>query len=307
MKRICPTIQELLAFDAVARHESLTRAANELCISVSGVSKQVAGLEAFVGKLLLTKNGRGVQLTAAGMDYWRKISKSLRMIETATTEVRKDKANSSLLVLACAPTFLSKWLVPRLPEFKNFYPDVSFVFKDHVGLNSSFPLDVDAVISHGPGNWPSVTKEYIAGQEFVCIYSPSLLKNGETIRKPKDLTGYPLLHLENSTLAWKKWANDYGVDEDETLFGPRFTQYSAVIQAAMSGLGIALVPRFLVNTQLQNGCIVAFSSLCYEDQGHYICFRAEKLERPILSAFRLWLRDQKETGTERGLTIPFGV
>ena len=299
MKRICPTIQELLAFDAVARHESLTRAANELCISVSGVSKQVAGLEAFVGKLLLKKNGRGIELTAAGLAYWRKISKSLRMIETATTEVRKDKANSSLLVLACAPTFLYKWLVPRLSEFRIFYPDVTFVFKDHVGLGSAFPADVDAVISHGQGNWPNVTIEYIAGQEFVCIYSPCLLKNGEVIRKPKDLIGYPLLHLENSTLAWKKWANDYGVDEEEALFGPCFAQYSAVIQAVMSGLGIALVPRFLVDAQLQDGRVVAFSNLSCKDQGHYICFRSEKLERSVFSAFRLWLREQKETGAEK--------
>lgn len=296
MKRICPTIQELLAFDAVARHESLTQAANELCISVSGVSKQIAGLEAFVGKLLLKKNGRGVQLTTAGLDYWRRISKSLRMIETATTEVRRDKGNSSLLVLACVPTFLSKWLIPRLPDFSRFYPDVTFVFKEHVGLSSAFPTDVDAVISHGLGNWPDVTTEYIAGQEFVCIYSPCLLKNGEAIRKPKDLVGYPLLHLENPTLAWKKWANDYGIEEEKTQRGLRFAQYSAVIQAVMSGLGIALVPRFLVNAQLQDGRAIAFSSFCYEDQGHYICFRTEKLERPILSAFRLWLREQKETG-----------
>ncbi|MBS1227363.1 MAG: Transcriptional regulator, LysR family [Proteobacteria bacterium] len=268
-------------------------------MSVSGVSKQVAGLEAFVGKLLLKKNGRGVQLTTAGREYWKKISQGLRMIETATTEVRAYEGNSSILVLASVPTFLSKWLIPRLPDFRLTCPHVTLVFKEHVGLNSAFPVDVDAVISHGLGNWPNITAEYIAGQEFVCIYAPSLLKRGDAIRKPKDLVAHTLLHLEDAPLAWWEWGCDYGLGEEETQQGPRFTQYSAVIQAVMSGLGVALVPRVLVTTQLQEGRVLVFSSFCYERQGHYLCFRPDKLERPVLSAFRSWLHEQKETDVEK--------
>ena len=294
MKRTCPTIQELLAFEAVARHENVTQAANDLCMSVSGVSKQVAGLEAFVGKRLLRKLGRGVQLTSVGRAYWKKISRGLLIIEAATFEAREDEFTSGLLVLACVPTFLTKWLIPRLSDFKRLRPDVTFVFKHHVDFNSDFPNDVDAVISHGLGHWPNITAEYIAGQEFVCIFSPELLKKRGRIKYAKDLVTYPLLHLENAPLAWQKWGNDYGIEEAETRDGPRFTQYSAVIQAAMSGLGVGLVPRILVNDELEDGRAIAFSSFCYEDQGHYLCFRTDKLERPVLTAFRSWLQEQED-------------
>src|SRR6218665_1195660 len=104
MKRNCPTIQELLAFDAVARYDSLTQAAGALCITIGAVSKQIAGLEAFLGVTLLAKQGRGVQLTPAGRAYWQKISASLRAIETATYEARSGGARVGLLTLASVPT-----------------------------------------------------------------------------------------------------------------------------------------------------------------------------------------------------------
>lgn len=292
MRRICPTVQELLAFDAVARYESVTLAASDLCMSVSGVSKQVAGLEFFIGKRLIRKHGRGVQLTKAGQEYWKKISLALRMIEAATTEAKEDECASDLLVLASVPTFLTEWLIPRLSDFRQRHPDVTFVFKQHVDLNADFPCDVDAVISHGLGRWPEITTEYLVGREFVCIYSPELVGNGESIRHPKDLVAHPLLHLVDAPLAWRKWRDDFGIREEETRDGPRFTQYSAVIQAAMSGLGVGLVPRILVSNELEEGRVIAFSRFCYEDQGHYLCFRADKLERPALTAFRSWLHEQ---------------
>jgi len=125
MKRDCPTIQELLAFDAVARYESVSKAAEVLCLTVSAVSKQLAGLELFMGQRLLEKRGRGVQLTPLGQLYWQKIATSLRMIEAATFEVRSNAADSGVLSLACVPTFLTKWLIPRLPDFRRAHPSIT--------------------------------------------------------------------------------------------------------------------------------------------------------------------------------------
>ncbi len=105
MKRDCPTIQELLAFDAVARHQSITLASGALCITASAVSKQVAGLEAFLGRQLLQKNGRGVELTPQGRVYWQKISGGLRAIEAATFEVRSgDAGRACSRWPACPPS-----------------------------------------------------------------------------------------------------------------------------------------------------------------------------------------------------------
>lgn len=282
----------LLAFDAVARHESVTQAADELCLSPSAVSKQIAGLEAFVGRALLKKDGRGVQLTATGREYWVKVSPSLRTIEAATAEAQDEGGNSGLLVLSCVPTFLTQWLIPRLSDFQWLYPTVTFAFRPPLGLREPFPSDVDAAISHGLGDWHNVASEYIAGREFVCICSPELLKNSRPIRKPGDLVVHALLHLEHAPLAWRKWAAHHGLSAERTQHGLHFAQYSAVIQAALSGLGVGLVPRILVESLLQEGRVIAFRNFCYEDQGHYLCFRNDNLERPVFTAFRCWLLEQ---------------
>lgn len=291
MKRNCPTIQELLAFDAIARYKSVTDAANALCITVSAVSKQLARLESFMGRPLLEKSGRGVRLTPQGMMYWQKISGGLRAIETATFEFWADTSDAGLLTLASTPTFLTKWLIPRLPDFRQQHPGITLSFSQHLGPNENIPAGVDAAIRYGSGDWQGVVAEYIAGKEFVVIWSPDLLPGGEAIKSPADIAGKTLLHHEEAPSAWRQWAVQHKVTEIDTLAGPRFAQYSAAIQAAISGLGIALAPRVLVLDELAQGLLV---SHCGEpvivDQGHYLCCRPDRQETAAFSAFRSWIR-----------------
>lgn len=299
MKRACPTIQELLAFDAVARHESLTRAAGALCISVSAVSKQLAGLDEFIGTPLLQKNGRGVQLTAAGRAYWAKISPSLRAIETATFEARSGDSSSGVITLSSVPTFLTKWLIPRLSDFRRHHPGVTFSFSQHLGLSEAQPPDIDAAIRYGSGDWTGVRCDYIAGREFVCIHAPSLAKRGRGLG-PQDVMNQTLLHHEQAPLAWRQWAARHGLDEMQTLSGPRFAQYSAVIQAVVSGFGAGLVPKVLIEEELESGAAVTVGASIELEQGHYLCFGPERLERPVFAAFRSWVLSQAKPGSGQG-------
>ena len=292
MKRSCPTIQELLAFDAVARHQSVTRAAEVLCVSVSAVSKQVAALEVFVGRPLLVKNGRGVQLTAIGRSYWESVARGLRVIEKATAEIRDAGAGSSRLVLSCVPTLLTTWLIPRLADFWQRYPGVDFAFRPHLVQNEAFPSDIDAAICLGPGAWPEVRCDYIAGREFVCICADSLWCERRPRESPADLLAYPLLHHDCAPSAWSAWAECYGVDSARAQCGPRFAQYSAVIEAARNGLGIGLVPRILVGEHLQQGSLTGFFGFRCEDMGHFLCYPHRIEPHPCLSAFRSWLLEQ---------------
>ena len=132
MKHQCPSLKELLAFDAVARQGSLTQAANVLCLSVSAVSKQIAALESFLGVALLCKDGRGIQLTTQGRVYWQKIAGSLRAIETATYETRASHGDAGMITLASVPTFLTRWLIPRLPEFRRRRLPLTMIYRtDH--------------------------------------------------------------------------------------------------------------------------------------------------------------------------------
>jgi LysR family transcriptional regulator, glycine cleavage system transcriptional activator len=179
MKRLCPTINELLAFDAVARYESITHAASALCISVSAVSKQITGLESFLGKPLLEKNGRGVVLSVAGRLYWQKIAPSLRSIESASYEARSSVTGAGVLTLASVPTFLTKWLIPRLPSFSQQNPGVILSFSQHLAAHEDMPDSVDAAIRYGHGQWPGLVCDYIAGREFVLVAAPSLWVQGK--------------------------------------------------------------------------------------------------------------------------------
>ena len=307
MKRDCPTIQELLAFDAVARHESITLAAGALCITVSAVSKQIAGLEAFLGgRELLQRSGRGVQLTPQGRVYWQKISGGLRAIETATFEARSGDAGAGLLTLASVPTFLTKWLIPRLPAFSKKSRQVTLSFSRHLEPTEGIPVGVDAAIRYGTDGWPGVVSEYIAGREFVLIAARSLVEERHRIAQPADLLGHTLLHHEGAPTAWRQWASEHGMAENHTISGPRFAQYSSLIQAAVNGLGIGLVPRILVQAELAEGALVSpCGSPVIVDQGHYLCYRPDRLTLPGFAAFRTWLLEQgAECRGAEGLASP---
>jgi LysR family transcriptional regulator, glycine cleavage system transcriptional activator len=292
VKRLCPTIHELLAFDAVARSESLTQAAGTLCITVSAVSKQITSLEEFVGRQLLQKSGRGVTLTSHGRIYWQKISGSLRALETATFEMQSGDGDTGILTLASVPTFLTKWLIPRLPDFRKTAPSVTLSFSQHLGAFEEMPSGVDVAIRYGHGEWPGVVSDYIAGKEFVLIAASGLVAGGR-LRSPADLLAATLLHHDGAPTAWRQWAASHGVPESSVQSGPRFAQYSALIQAVASGLGVGLVPRILVLEELASGAVVLpFGAAITVDQGHYLCFKAERAEVPVLAAFRGWILAQ---------------
>lgn len=292
MKRLCPTIHELLAFDAVARCESLTQAASTLCITVSAVSKQITSLEAFVGRQLLQKQGRGVALTSHGQIYWQKISGSLRAIETATFEMQSGDGDTGILTLASVPTFLTKWLIPRLPDFRKSSPSVTLSFSQHLGAFEDMPSGVDVAIRYGHGEWPGVVSDYIAGKEFVLIASPALVL-ADGLNAAQQISKSTLLHHEGAPTAWRQWAASHGIAESAVQSGPRFAQYSAVIQAVVSGLGVGLVPRILVLEELADASAVTpCGHAIMVDQGHYLCFRAGRANVPVLAAFRAWILRQ---------------
>ncbi len=295
MKRLCPTIHELLAFDAVARTESLTQAASILCITISAVSKQISSLEGFVGRQLLQKSGRGVALTSHGQIYWQKISGSLRALETATFEMRSGDGDTGILTLASVPTFLTKWLIPRLPDFRKTAPNVTLSFSQHLGAFDEMPAGVDIAIRYGHGEWPGVVSDYISGKEFVLIASPDLVAS-DHLKSPPDILKSTLLHHDGAPTAWRQWASNSGVAESSVRSGPRFAQYSAVIQAVVSGLGVGLVPRILVQQELADTYVVVpFGEPITVNQGHYLCFKPERARLPVLAAFRSWVLAQVST------------
>ncbi|MEJ5032123.1 LysR substrate-binding domain-containing protein [Comamonas sp. MYb69] len=289
MKRDCPTIQELLALDAVARHSSLTLAASSLCVTTSAVSKQIASLEGFLATALLQKLGRGVELTPVGRSYWLKITGSLRSLETATYEVRAG-ADTNVLTLSCVPTFFTRWLIPRLPRFRQAHPRATLSFSRHLAPLENLPAHVDAAIRYNPADYAGVVNEYIAGREFVVIASSALMQGLHKIQDPADVLAHTLLHHEEAQGAWSQWAAAHGITHQLLIAGPRFAQYSALIQAARCGLGIAFVPLILVEDELAEGVLVTpFEGATAVEHGHYLCYRPDRMQSPAFAQLRQWL------------------
>lgn len=293
MKRDCPTIQELLAFDAVARYSSLTKAAASLCVTTSAVSKQLTSLESFLHATLLEKQGRGVALTPLGRTYWLRISDSLRAIETATYETRAGQDSGGVITLSCVPTFFTRWLIPRLPQFRQLHPHITLSFSRHLAPLENLPSHIDIAIRYIPADYPGVVNEYLAGREFAVIASPASVSESQPIRAPQDVLTHTLLHHEESLMAWSQWAVKHGIYDNRVHVGPRFAQYSALIQAVRCGLGLGFVPKLLIEDELREGSLVTpFAEQIAVEHGHYLCYRPDRMHLPAFAALRQWLHEE---------------
>lgn len=290
MRRFCPSLTDLQAFEVAARHSSFTRAAQELCVTQGAVSKQVKHLEAFLGVELFLRIRQGLVLTEAGQSYLKKIQAGLGQIEAATVELIAHQGKGGTLHLTCMPTFGARWLIPRLAAFMRVRPDIRVEFMPHrQGYDFSTP-ELDAAVRFGDGIWPGSGADYIVGREIMPVCSPRLL--GDGCNSAEELLRYPLLHHTSAQEGWRDWFEQAGCDTRRALEGARFDQYSLLSQAAAAGFGIALIPRCLIEDELRDGKLaVALQLPIRARQGYYLCYPEQKANLPILQAFRAWLME----------------
>jgi len=288
MRRFCPSLTDLQAFEVAARHNSFTRAAQELCVTQGAISKQVKHLEEFLGVELFLRLRQGLVLTEAGQSYLKKIQTGLSQIEAATVEVIAHQGKGGTLRLTCMPTFGARWLIPRLTAFMRLRPDIRVEFLPHQqGYDFSSP-ELDAAVRFGDGIWPGSGADYIVGKEVVPVGSPRLLGGGCT--EANELLRYPLLHHTSALEGWREWFEQAGCDPRRAREGARFDQYALLSQAAAAGFGIALIPRCLIEDELRDGkLVVALHTTIRAREGYYLCFPEQKANLPMLQAFRAWL------------------
>jgi DNA-binding transcriptional LysR family regulator len=292
MQSTLPTLSELAAFNAAARHLNFSAAARELRLTPSAVSRQVARIEALLAQALFVRQGRSLSLTVGGRLFHQRTAAALRDIEAACLELRISGQGGSVLQLASVPTFSTRWLVPRLPHFLAEHPGITLNFRQHLAQGDAFPQDLDVAIRYGDGQWEGVHSDYIGGRRFVPVVSPRY-KRLHGLRKGVDMARCLRLHHVQAPRAWALWAQAHhvlGLNPEE---GPRFEQYSVLIQAVLSDLGVALVPAFLVQTELASGALLLACEAPIDlEQGHYLCYRAERLEAKRVTLFRQWLLAQ---------------
>lgn len=248
-RRFLPSISSLLALEAVDRLGSATAAADELALTHSAVSRQLKALQDQIGVTLMRREGKGLALTPAGIDYAASIRDYLQDLARASLKIRAAGERTSLNI-AVLPAFGTHWLLPRLRDFAEENPDTII----NLGTRLS-PFDFtrepfDAAIHFGNADWPGAHHLQLARESVIPACAPGLVPLGAL--GPQMLQTLPLLHLESRPGAWEDWFARHGCPVDH-LRGMLFDQFAQMAEAAALGFGVALLPRFLAEAEFRAG------------------------------------------------------
>lgn len=293
MRRKIPSIQALACFDAAARHQSYTRAAQELALTQGAVSRQLTALEAFVGVDLFKRTRHGVTLTDRGRDYAAQVAARLQALEQDTLEVMSTQGRGSVLHLAAVPTFATRWLIPRLPDLKTQQPDLTVHIETRTRpfMFADTPLDA-ALFAGTPeqvSQWAGTQAVKLLDELVLPVCAPSLLQ-GAVGLQPESIAQLPLLQQSTRPLAWRQWFEAQGVTASQALAGPRFEQFSMTTAAAVHGMGLALVPRLLIDAELARGELVIACDRTMASQRAYYLVRPDGDDAPpATTVFQDWL------------------
>ncbi|MFW5969072.1 MAG: transcriptional regulator GcvA [Halofilum sp. (in: g-proteobacteria)] len=286
-----PPLNTLRAFEAAARFESFNRAAQALHITPSAVSHQIRQLERNLGSDLFDRLPRKVRLNALGRRFLVPVREALGQLASAAEQIRQPE-ESNLLTLSCTPSFLAGWLVPRLSEFHHAYPDIEVRLDTSPQLVDLHASDVDACIRYAPSahEFPDLEAHWLFGEELVPICSPSMVGEGGILQRPEDLARVTLMHSFHRTGQWRNWLRAAGVEGVDAEQGPRFSTDSIAVEAAASGLGVALASRTVVAKQLAEGrVVIPFDVGFCRDYGYFLVYPLAAGKDRRIAAFRDWI------------------
>lgn len=314
MRRVLPSTQALACFDCAARHESYTRAAQELALTQSAVSRQITGLEEFLGVALFRRTRHGVTLTPAGRQYARQVGTRLQALERDTLDVMAHQGHGGALTLAAVPTFATRWLIPRLPLFAACHPDIlvhidtrtrPFLFAD-----TGFDAALFAGTAEQVAQWPGTEAHLLLHETVLPVCSPQLLsraaergRGGAQRAVPAQaLAALPLLQQSTRPYAWQQWFDAMGAKAPRALEGPRYELFSMLAMAAAKGLGVALIPPMLIEAELARGELVAASAQPLRGKRAYYLITPQQHAptRTALVAFLGWLQSQAAASAPHG-------
>jgi LysR family glycine cleavage system transcriptional activator len=298
MLRRLPPLNALRAFEAAARHESFTRAAEELCVTQGAVSHQVKALEAGLGIKLFNRERQRLIITEAGREYLTVLRDSFDRIAVGTERLIQ-RQSSGVLTVSTSPDFAAKWLVNRLGRFAEAHPGIDLRISATLHHVDFAREDVDLAVRHGDGSWPGLDVARLSTEQLFAVCSPKLLRGRQRIGKPADVLKFPLLHLDDRK-DWTRWLEAAGVATAELSHGPVLNRASMVIDAAVDGQGIALARTTLAAWDLINGRLVRPlpETLRLSKTYWIICPKATSA-LPKIATFRDWLLAEAAEDTAR--------
>ncbi len=286
-----PSLNGLRAFECAARHLSFTRAAEELNVTQTAISHQIRRLEDELGVRLFMRSKDGLTLTDEGNAYFPGVRSAFLELRHSTERLQEVN-NQSVLTISTLVSVASKWLLPRLPSFREAHPEIDVRISALTRLVDFRKVGIDAAIRYGKGEWPGLRADWLMSDEIFPVCSPRLLTGDRPLKTPADLVHHPLLQVSGLTANdWNDWLHAAG-QPPLTAKGPRLTFDLAMmaVQTAIDGQGVCIGRSTYVDDDLRAGRLVApFDLRLKSDSGFYFVTPHENANSKKVVAFRQWL------------------
>lgn len=289
-----PSLELIRTFESAARHLSFTRAAAELYVTQSAVSRAVKSLEDHLGVALFQRRHRALLLTEAGQTLYRAAAEAIQRLRAAQQQIRRGGDHPRVTVTTTL-SFASLWLIPRLPEFRAQHPDVEVRIAADTRLIDLEREDVDVAIRYcTPAAVPPDTPR-LFGEHVFPVCSPRLLRGRHALARVQDLDRHVLLHLDNRRgewpwLQWSVWFEVMGLTDVTPVGVLRFSEYDHMIQAAIDGQGVALGRSPLVERLIGQGRLATpFAGSAVSSRAYFVLTARGAGERAPVRRFADWL------------------
>jgi LysR family glycine cleavage system transcriptional activator len=297
-----PNFSALRAFEAAARHENFSRAAEELHLTHGAISHQVRALEEELGRPLFIRNGRHVKVTADALKFAQFLGRTFTDIAMAADQLRPSSSNRRLTI-SSIPSFAARWLAPRLGGFIDRHPDIEVVLQASGQLQDLAREGIDVGIRFGRGHYPGLVVERLMGDIYYPVVSPHY-RAGALPVMPQDLAQASLLR---SVEPWTPWFQKAGVQMPEPSGGLMFEDLSMLVRSAVDGNGVALVRHVVAMQEIANGQLLRLFDIAIPCPDEYFFVTSPGAAgKPQVQAFRAWLlaeiakfRQQIESVTSR--------
>ena len=289
MIRRLPPLSALRPFEAAARLESFSRAAEELHLTHGAVSRQVRALEEHVGASLFSRHGKRVALTAVGRAFSERVRNALQEIAQAS-EAAGERRRDNRLTVSVLPSFASRWLMPRLIRFMDANPGIEVNVLAATALANFATDEVDVAIRFGRGPWPPLVCEEFLDDEYFPVASPKM-NRGKLPREPADLLAARIIREDRDY--WHQWFAAAGVPLEAPLAGHSFNDSTYSLQAAARGEGVALARRSIVTEDLERGTLKRLFRIAVPSrESYWFVSPRTTAEAPRVKAFRDWVKSE---------------
>ncbi|MFW7267936.1 LysR substrate-binding domain-containing protein [Gluconacetobacter sp. Hr-1-5] len=301
-RRLMPSVPELVAFEAAARHQNFSAAAEELSLTQGAISKQIRNMEMTLGVSLFDRRRKRLIMTRQAKSILPSVISILEQIAGTTYRVLSSGDGENTLSLHMFSTFSSRWLIPRLPRLMAQCPQLKVNITTVFEPFSFDGSDCDIAVHYGAPVWPDGQLHHLFDETIVPVCSPAY-RDAAELRTSEDLARASLIQLTTRPALWDFWFAQVNVTGAASFKGHVFDQFNATIEAAMAGIGVALVPTIFVERELAEGTLCVVSQETIRSRGaYYVVTPVEKAHDPAISAFIRWIC--AESAAYGGLGIP---